>query len=494
MGTTADKLQAVLNSKNAIKAALIEKGVVIDDNTRFSQYAQKIAQMTVGQVDTSWFEVEALSIIGQLNGSQSTLPSTGGTCKFYKCASVTKAQTSQQPQSAQPYFLVQNAVSYPELNGVYKYAGKYNSDVMSQIDLYILQNTTNVLYYHTIDQAWYISPTSILLPQDKYFGGDYPYYNAYDTASATELHLNEFRGSGVQQPNLSCKKYEPSSEPPADVPKTWGGYQLLLQNGVYKVSDVLTQNLTYSSVVPEVGRIYTADALVKIATYFNGMPDEGLVFYAPLSHMVSSAETGQPLTQISADSSYPVKYVIENGIPCAAFGSAYDGVDHGYCGLTFPSEGMPSGTNPRTISCWVKLYSMNTSDVFLGLGTTSRAARFGLRWYSNYQTFIVDGHYTGVRMENQIEDGLSWHHIVFTFDESNINGAQFYVDGTAVSTIPDGSENMSTVLPSYCVIGAGEYGNYARFDGWLSSVRIYNRVLSFEEITALANEFTPTGV
>jgi hypothetical protein len=36
MGTTADKLQAVLNSKNAIKAALIEKGVVIDDTTKFS--------------------------------------------------------------------------------------------------------------------------------------------------------------------------------------------------------------------------------------------------------------------------------------------------------------------------------------------------------------------------------------------------------------------------------------------------------------------------
>ena len=88
MGTTADKLQAVLNSKNAIKAALIEKGVAIDDTTKFSQYAQKIAQMTIGQGDTSQFETEALAIIGQLEGGQSTVPSIGGTCKFYKCASV----------------------------------------------------------------------------------------------------------------------------------------------------------------------------------------------------------------------------------------------------------------------------------------------------------------------------------------------------------------------------------------------------------------------
>lgn len=276
--------------------------------------------------------------------------------------------------------------------------------------------------------------------------------------------------------------------------KTWTGYELILTDGKYAVSSEITTGLAYTTMTPTVNYIYSEDALIRVGIYYSGIPTDGLVFYASLNgETPETAETGQTLSQVSADASYPVQYVTEAGVPCAAFGSAYYGVDHGYCGLIFPSEGMPSGTEPRTISCWVKLCSMSDSDVFLGLGeTTPAGCRFGIRWYYNYQAFIVDGYYAGIRMEDSIDDGLSWHHLVITFDESNINGAQFYINGTAVSTLPDGSNPMSTVLPSYCVIGAGEYGNYVGFDGWLSSVRIYNRVLSQEEITTLSKEFTPT--
>lgn len=42
MGTTTEKLQKVLDSKNAIKNSIINKGVSIDDTTPFSQYASAI--------------------------------------------------------------------------------------------------------------------------------------------------------------------------------------------------------------------------------------------------------------------------------------------------------------------------------------------------------------------------------------------------------------------------------------------------------------------
>lgn len=46
MGTTADKLNAVLASKNSIKNAIVAKGVAVPDNTPLSQYASKINSIT----------------------------------------------------------------------------------------------------------------------------------------------------------------------------------------------------------------------------------------------------------------------------------------------------------------------------------------------------------------------------------------------------------------------------------------------------------------
>jgi hypothetical protein len=43
-----------------------------------------------------------------------------------------------------------------------------------------------------------------------------------------------------------------------------------------------------------------------------------------------------------------------------------------------------------------------------------------------------------------------------------------------------------------CKIGCGATNGYGRFDGWLSSIRVYDRALTQDEITILANEFTPT--
>jgi hypothetical protein len=48
MGTTADKLAKVLESKNAIKIALQSKGVDIDSDTPFSSYVDKIAEIDSG--------------------------------------------------------------------------------------------------------------------------------------------------------------------------------------------------------------------------------------------------------------------------------------------------------------------------------------------------------------------------------------------------------------------------------------------------------------
>ncbi len=52
MGTIAEKLQKLLDTKNAIKAAIVAKGQTIADTDTFASYADKIAAIETG-VDTS---------------------------------------------------------------------------------------------------------------------------------------------------------------------------------------------------------------------------------------------------------------------------------------------------------------------------------------------------------------------------------------------------------------------------------------------------------
>lgn len=47
MGTTTEKLQKILDTKNAIKQSIINKGGNIDNTTPFSQYSNAIDNLSI---------------------------------------------------------------------------------------------------------------------------------------------------------------------------------------------------------------------------------------------------------------------------------------------------------------------------------------------------------------------------------------------------------------------------------------------------------------
>lgn len=49
MGTTTDKLNYLIETKQAIKSALIDKGVEVSDNDTFRSYAEKISNISSGE-------------------------------------------------------------------------------------------------------------------------------------------------------------------------------------------------------------------------------------------------------------------------------------------------------------------------------------------------------------------------------------------------------------------------------------------------------------
>ena len=54
MGTTADKLNKLLNTKQEIKQAIVDKGVEVGDDTKFSDYPAKINAIQTGDTESVW--------------------------------------------------------------------------------------------------------------------------------------------------------------------------------------------------------------------------------------------------------------------------------------------------------------------------------------------------------------------------------------------------------------------------------------------------------
>ena len=66
----------------------------------------------------------------------------------------------------------------------------------------------------------------------------------------------------------SCKYYKCASVD--TTVKTWSGYELILQDGVYTISETLTEGLSYSGFEPLVGRIYSADGMLEVSSFYQG--------------------------------------------------------------------------------------------------------------------------------------------------------------------------------------------------------------------------------
>lgn len=256
--------------------------------------------------------------------------------------------------------------------------------------------------------------------------------------------------------------------------KTWSGYKAVFDStaGTWSFESGVTAGLAYTSVTPQVGSIYSSDALVKISSMWNGIPSENLVFYLPLTE-TTIADIGPELT-----SNGTITHTNMDGIPCAYFnGSAY---------LYAPSVSMPTGASPRTLSLWFKYKNTPgtaTSDtaLFAGWGTTSSLGRFDA--YVEAQKLYVIYSNGALDSDIKIQD-TNWHHILM---QNNGTTSEIYYDGQLAASE---SKTLDT-KNNYLYIGARENGEF-KFDGYLAGIRIYNRIMNDNEIAKLASEFTPT--
>ncbi len=247
--------------------------------------------------------------------------------------------------------------------------------------------------------------------------------------------------------------------------KTWTGYKAGLTDGVYAFASTLTSGLTYTSVTPVAGSIYSADGLVKVDSLYIGIPSEGLIFHAPLSSSQATAATGQTLTTDAT-----VAYQNFKNIPCAKF--------TGSGGIISLCE-LP-GKSDRSMSIWTYVTS-STSTWLTALiqGGDVNYKNFGL--YKGDDN-TLDWSTSGMAVFTDVNAVGAWHNFIATWDYANLR-LKLFVDGILKA---DAATSDWTIDSNLLRIGID-------WVGYLAGARVYNKNLTQSEIAALAAEFTPTA-
>ena len=163
----------------------------------------------------------------------------------------------------------------------------------------------------------------------------------------------------------------------------------------------------------------------------------------------------------------------------------FDGVDENV--LVTDCNGI-TGTNPRTVSVWVKLAAAAENESFNDIVAWGTGSYRGAKWLLtlNYGVPFLEFAAGSTKGDVIVTDD-QWHHIaaVAPADANNYD-IQIYVDGRlnvnsysrnpAINTDPDGT------------VSIGYFAYY--YEGLIDDVRIYDYALSETEVVYLATEGT----
>lgn len=238
-------------------------------------------------------------------------------------------------------------------------------------------------------------------------------------------------------------------------------------------------NYIFSKRKPKVGDrgFIIGDRFVQIAKESSSsIPKKGLIFYDSLSKSHNVTESGFPVYSFNGTE----RYQIYQDIPCCLF--------DGSSSISYDFKEI-DGNKPCSISLWMNRtnYTGNQLCVF-GMGqwavNTLRAI------VSNYSTLTMEGG-TDFPSGGYTTKSDEWIHVcaIFPLGDNGKMAYQMYVNANQVINT-DYVYSLSTVsvTPNLC-IGKRSGGNPSYFNGYISSVRIYNRVLTEDEIIQLSKEF-----
>lgn len=297
--------------------------------------------------------------------------------------------------------------------------------------------------------------------------------------------------------------------------KTWSGYKAVFDStaGTWSFSDTVTDGLTYTSVTPIEGGIYSADALAKMSLYTGApaIPTDGLDFYLPFDEDMD--EKVNSITGTLSSSSAAKYFMLSSDTAVGKFLRCIKTQGSSSYYLKYPgSESlMQYGTGDFSLSFWMRAPDWGNFTHVV----------FEKKYNDNYDGFVVFKVLDPLNLCCRLRKGSGEDSVdILTASAANSDkfihwcfirdagGGRWYCNGLQEATsgelINECIEGGCNADPSRAIgvnvsnseifkIGysASWSSKQAVFD--LKALRIYNRALSDSEITELSKEFTPTA-
>ncbi len=149
-----------------------------------------------------------------------------------------------------------------------------------------------------------------------------------------------------------------------------------------------------------------------------------------------------------------------------------------------------TGSDPRTISVWIKTSNANGDTIFDWGDDASNGECWNLIVNSSGNLFLdVEGGF--VLGSTDVDDG-NWHHVAVVLpnvDSPTVNNIILYVDGSeeTIAYVHNGTLTINTNNSNDVLIGKTPPGtNY--FNGLIDEVHVYNHALSPYQIGILADQ------
>lgn len=190
------------------------------------------------------------------------------------------------------------------------------------------------------------------------------------------------------------------------------------------------------------------------------MPEEGLIFHAPLSD-----DTG-----MSIDGGDP-QFVTEDGIPCVYFSDSSLYVD---------IENMPQGSAARSFSFFCKPDSVeDLCFVDIGSDTYNKLYEIGCDPDGKFCVWCYDN-------DNMYDTTLTtgeFYHVAVTLDAEGTE--KLYINGNLMET----KTRSSLTNTNGTNMRLGSARGWGAYYGYMAAFRIYNKALTDAEISTLSQEF-----
>lgn len=149
--------------------------------------------------------------------------------------------------------------------------------------------------------------------------------------------------------------------------------------------------------------------------------------------------------------------------------------------IDVPVKDLPYGSQAFSISVWAKTETVNPQHYkhIISYGNHAQNKSVYIGRQRNDLIIGTPGDSAG-RVENLWNGDNSWHHVVLTYNGSNM---KYYVDGVFI----DKALRSWNIVPEKLRIGQ-QVNDDEFWAGAIDDVRIYNKALSLQEIKTLTNQ------